>query len=198
MQKAGFTFSLPRDPRKIICAKHPKLKKYLIKTYIDEQLNENEWEGWIQRIKGAQQIQKSIDKHHFNKIMKTPKKWIYPLPINSDLPANRPYKKKFFLLLVEDMQILSSERNAQSYVLDITKTKLDALYAMLTENLLIDSIYIDNIPFCKDGKIGFIDTEHYNVTHSRLKLERLTKRFTTPMAHHWMALISHFKQVHPE
>src|SRR5205085_2684107 len=75
---------------------------------------------------------------------------------------------KRYILVVEDMHLLSSSENADAYVLDMNKAKLNALYIMLTENLLIDSIFIDNIPFCKDGKIAFIDTEHFNNRTKRL------------------------------
>lgn len=187
LSRAGFKFSLPEDRRKLVCAKHSKIKGYLIKTFTNEQTHvTQEHLGWIQRIEGARQIQKCIDRHGYRKIMKVPKKWIYPLPYADG---------KHFILIVEDMDLLKGFENGDAYVLDMNKARLNALYVVLTENLLIDSIFIDNIPFSKDGKIAFIDTEHFNNRTKRLKLERLTKRFSPTMALHWMALIHNFKQV---
>lgn len=189
-RKAGFQFKPRTDPRRqMVCGKHPRLKGFLIKTYFDIHANIGKEElNWIQRIKGAEQLRQEIAQHKYSHIMKVPKKWIYLLPDNPSLPRRR------FVLVVEDMVILKRDANLEAYYFQMSRERLTALYTLLTENLLIDSIYIDNIPFCKDGKIAFIDTEHYNVTHLPLRLHFLTSRLCPPMAKHWQELIPNFKQ----
>lgn len=189
MKRAGFSFKLPRGDRRATVAKHKKIKGYLIKTYLDTQNTDGkEWKAWIQRIKGAECIQASIDKHGFNHLAKTPKKWIYPLPTVTT-GEEGPFRKNF-ILVVENMHILSNTKNRIKYQESINKERMKALYILLTENLLIDSIYLDNIPFSKDGKIAFIDTEHYLTTLRPLKLHRMTKFFSPIMQEYWEQLIT--------
>lgn len=192
-RKAGFQFKPRTDPmRQMVCGKHPRLKGYLVKTYFDIHTNIGKEEfNWIQRIKGALQLRKEIKRHRFEHLMKVPKKWIYLLPDNPSIPRRR------FVLVVEDMEILKRSANLSAYYFRMTREKLTALYTLITENLLIDSLYIDNIPFCKDGKIAFIDTEHYNATDQPLRLHLLTPSLCPPLAKHWQELIPNFKPPKP-
>lgn len=188
LKKAGFSFKLPRDDRRVTVAKHSKLKGLLIKIFLDTQnTHQEEWKMWIRRIQGAQCIQAGLDKHGYNHIMKTPQKWIYPLP-PTPLEGEGQFRQNF-ILVVENMRILSEEENRVKYRLAMNKEKMDALYIMLTEYVLIDSVYLDNIPFSKDGKIAFIDTEHFLTKLKPLKLHRLTKYFSPIMQEYWRHLI---------
>lgn len=188
MKKAGFKFKMPRGSQRATVAKHSKLKNYLIKTYLDTQNTEyKEWKAWIGRIEGAKLIQASIDKHKYTHLMKTPRKWIYPLP-PTPLVEGSPFRKNF-ILVVENMRILHYEENKLKYYHAVDAETLDALYVILTENRLIDSTYLDNIPFSKDGRIAFIDTEHYNNHERPLKLHRMTKYFSPEMQDYWRQLI---------
>ena len=135
-------------------AKHPFLPNYVIKAYLDTHNEiDEEWKFLVDRIIGARIIQESIDDNHYNHLMKVPKKWIYALP--------NPGRRKY-VLVAENMNLLSPAKNADSYLKKMNKERLGALFVLLKENLLIDSIYIYNIPFCTDGKIAFIDTEHFH------------------------------------
>lgn len=189
LKKAGFTFSPPRKELSLICAAHPKLGKYLIKTYLDTHYMEgNEWVFWIRRIEGSRRIQKSIDEHGLQKLVKVPKKWIYPLEEDPS-PSNQNLHRKNFILVTENMQIMRADKNAERYKKVITEEQLNALHTLLTENWLTDSIYIDNIPFSIDGRIAFIDTEHFMQTDKQLKLHRLGRRLSEKMKLYWNELI---------
>lgn len=185
MKKAGFKNSKP-GKSDVVVSKHSKLKGYLIKTFLDSK-DVPEWILWKQRIDGAKTIKKSIIEHNYQKFFKVPQKWIYPLPAKPD--TSGPFRKDF-ILVVEDMNLVNSSANASYFKEKITPKILDALYVLLTENKLIDSIYIDNIPFSKDGKISFVDTEHVNVDNHPLKLHRLTGRLSSEMQAYWNKLIS--------
>jgi len=188
MTNAGFSFKLPRGDRRVTVAKHREIKGHLLKTYLDTQnVKQKEWKIWIHRIKGAKCIQASIERHRYKHIMKTPKKWIYPLP-PTPLEGEGHFRQNF-VLVVENMRILSTEKNKNKYYKALNKEKLDALYVLITENLLIDSVYIDNIPFCKDGKIAFIDTEHYLTKERPLKLHRMAKHFSPTMQDYWKKVL---------
>lgn len=156
---AGFLFH-DRIGRRRVIARHPKMVGYLIKTYLDTHRTSVE-DGlvWLNRIKGAKQFQDCIDRHGYNHLMKVPRKWLYPIPGRR---SRSPYPKGY-ALIVEDANTLSHSANYQKYATEVTKEQLHAIYVMLTENKAFDCIHIFNIPFCKDGKIAFIDTEGLNM-----------------------------------
>lgn len=184
MKLAGFDL-ITHTQNSMKIASHPRLKGYLIKAYLDSE-NVQEWLLWKRRIEGAQVIQKSIDQHGFGAIMKVPKKWIYPLPPKPKSKAAHPRQ---FILVVEDMRLLSNKKNLAAYKKKITPEKLDALYILFTENLLIDSVFADNVPFSKDDKIAFIDTEHFNDTTQPLRLYRFAQYLSPQMHAYWEALL---------
>src|ERR1700734_3481709 len=67
MKKAGFILRPSRNEQRMVVAKHPFIGNYIVKAYLDTQLRmPAEWRHWIQRINGAQLIQKSIDEHGYN------------------------------------------------------------------------------------------------------------------------------------
>ena len=189
MKKAGFKL-LKQPKNKLAIAKHPKLKGYLVKAYLDPMLT-TDWVWWIKRIEGARAVQNSIDKHGYQALIKVPQKWIYPLPPEPSPKVIPGAERKNFILVVEDMRVLNYEDNLEAYYKKPTRTLLNAIYTIITENLLIDSIYIDNIPFCKDGKLAFIDTEHCNDTSQPLKIERIAQYLSKEMHAYWEQLIQH-------
>jgi hypothetical protein len=188
MKELGFSYKPPRTNQHLTAAKHPKLKGYLIKIFLDTQdLKGREQDIWMHRIQGAQVIEKSIQAHHYEHLMKVPKKWIYPLPGQPSSQAGA-YRQNF-ILVVEDMDIYKYRKNKEQYLKSMTKEMIDALYIIIAENLLIDSIYIDNIPFSTDGRIAFIDTEHFLTKRESLKLHRLGKHFSPIMRQYWRKLL---------
>lgn len=193
MKHAGFDV-LKHPQRDIVVAKHPELKGYLVKAYLDNK-KIDEWKWWKKRIDGVRQVQECIDRYNFNAIMKTPKKWIYPLPSEPSPPDFPGIKRKNFILVVEDMNILSRKENLQAYRNNMTTPLLDALFIVLTENLLVDSIYAPNIPFCRDGKIAFLDTEHFNNTTRPMKLMKMMRYLNPEMRSYWKKLVPEFNPV---
>jgi len=181
---AGFLFH-DRVGRRRVIARHPKMVGYLIKTYLDTHKTSVE-DGliWLNRIKGAKQFQNSIDKHGYSHIMKVPRKWLYPIPGRR---SRSPYPKGY-ALIVEDMNTLSHHANYQKYATEVTKEQLQAIYVMLTENKAFDCIHIFNIPFCKDGKIAFIDTEGLNADHHPISYWKMTDKIPHHLRSYWEKL----------
>jgi hypothetical protein len=185
MRKAGF--SCHDRGKRLIVAKHPQLKGYLIKTYLDiHEFGAQDWKAWIHRIQGAQQIQKSIKKHGYTDLMKVPKKWIYLIP--SPPPATGAPHPRHFVLVVEDMRPYSYLKNAAKFYFLMDKKRLTALYTIVRENGLTDSLYIDNIPFCRDGKHAFLDTEHFHTEIRPIRYERLLPKLSSEMQDYWNQL----------
>jgi len=182
---AGFKVNAPKNPGNLVVGKHPRLKEYLVKAYLDTQ-DAAEWDNFFKRVTGALSIQQSIDTHGYQKQFDVPKKWIYPLPFNH-LPPNDPqYFQKNFILIVEDAHLLNHYENAKSFKNKITSKTLNALHTIITEEGLIDSLFRGNIPFNKRGKICFIDTEHHHLWP--IKYEFLLRYLSPEMQSYWQNL----------
>lgn len=188
LSEAGFLL-ITNPKSKIIVLSHPYLKGYLIKVYLETEPMA-EWDAWLRRVRGAHTIQEAIISHGYQHLMKVPKKWIYPLPENS-LPVKDGMYRKNFVLLVEEMDILEEKKNRKAFKNKITHEHLVALYTLLTKYRLIDSVYSDNIPFCKDGKIAFIDTEWAGDTTIEVPLSSIGQYLSKPMLAEWEQLLNH-------
>ncbi len=182
-EKAGFKPIYERKPTNIIIGKHALLKGYILKLFLDTQPKWAEWKNWIDRIEGSRVIKEAIKVNKL-KYFDVPKKWIYPLPKNSDLDYPNA---KHFILVVEDMGLLSGAENKKAFKEKMTTKMLNELFLLLSTCGLLDSVYIDNIPFNKSGKICFIDTEHYQKWP--VPYEKLSGAFSSKMQEQWKKLI---------
>lgn len=179
---AGFKILRTQGTGSVCVAKHPRLEGYLVKIYPDNQVI-CEWENFLRRVKGAQSIDLCIQMHGFQNHFRAPKKWIYPLPIELSPPDDAQYMQKNFILIVEDMNILSMKDNSKAFKTQITPQILDELYTIITEEGLFDSVFRGNIPFNKEGQMNFIDTEHHHGWP--IKYHFLLRYLSPEMASYW-------------
>lgn len=189
-EKAGFAKPKIRKSDNILIGKHPQFKNYILKVFLDTQPVVNEWEHWIRRIEGAQAIQACITRHDFRHVV-VPKKWIYPLPEEPSPPLSLNDHRKNFILVAENMYILSTKENLKAFKTHLSPQILDELYVLLIEEGLIDSVFPSNIPFTKTGKLAFVDTEHHYPERCMPydKLNKLTPFLSPSMQHYWLSLI---------
>lgn len=184
LNAAGFKLKTGRGHSKAYVLQHKKLKKFLVKAYTDEQVMFADWQTWLRRIEGALTIDSAIIRLGFEHWFKVPKKWLYQVPRNQE-----NVEEKNFVLVVEDMQLFDQRGNAIIWngTEFVTKEKLNALYTIVQEEGLLDSLYIDNIPFSTDMKIAFVDTEHVH------KWPVVSRRFAPYLAGklqpYWLYLI---------
>lgn len=174
LKKAGFTNYTPREYTRVIVSKHPNFPGYVFKIYLDAQRHKSDMPEpviFLKRIKGALAIAKFIEDHELQDYFKVPKKWIYLLPNHPAPPKEFPGKN--FILVVEDMDVLDNEENKKAWASHlVTYELLENLHKILKEIGLRDCAKIDNIPFSKDGKVAFIDTQSHgfkSVPFKRLK-----------------------------
>lgn len=195
MEKSGF-FLLGPPERVVMIAKHQQLKGYILKCYLDTYYNGSY--SLIRRAMGAKAIQDIIDSEGFENILCVPKKWVYPLPIDPGSSPDEP--RQTFIVLCEKINILDGQDNIKAYKKKFTPTMANALYTVLSRLIMIDSMLIDNIPFCKDGRIAFIDTEHFHGPYEPPPSSRymsfynpaqLSTRLSPKMQEYWQQLISH-------
>lgn len=159
---AGFARASLRPATAAIVTTHKDFEGYVFKIYLDDKKpyyrHVPEYVIWMLRIRGAQLVADEVKKMGWNKIFTVPKKWIYPLPDSPKAPEG--YLQKNFILVEEDMGRLPAEEIKKKWKDGTVTTQLlDKLYHIITKTGLRGGCKYDNIPFCKNGKIAFIDTE---------------------------------------
>lgn len=185
LKKAGFKIIVKGKWSKMIIASHQSLPGHLIKLYTDEEPDVSDLVKCKKRVEGAQSVAAAIVKNGWCAFFKVPKKWIVPLPDHTPLPAG--YTRKNFILLVEDADLISYEANIQKWKSNIVSPEcLEALYQLLKKEGLRDSVYPFNLPFSKDGRIAFIDTEYHH--EWPIPFKRLTKYLSSQNQAYWSSL----------
>jgi len=184
LKKRGFKVSKTRKSTNLYIAKHTNLKGYIVKLYLNEQTFVDERLNFISRIEGANSIRQYIIKNGYESIFKIPNKWIYVLP-NQKLSTDKKY-----ILIVENMKLCDEETNYRKWKdTKITSKKtLTTLFNVLKNEGLIDSVYIDNIPYCRDGKIAFVDTEH--VHRWPVNYGKFLRNLSSSSQKHWNTLMT--------
>lgn len=182
MKKAGFEGLGEWRWNKVYVARHPKLKGYLIKAYLDNHLLMDD-KLLVNRIIGAEALRCSIHAYAYQSLFKVPRKWLYQLP---DYPGTlQGLQRKNFILVVEDMDLVSKEKNKKMYQ-TLSEKKLLPLFNLINSLGLADSIYIKNIPFSKDGKIAFVDLEIHHLWP--VPFQKLTPVLNPELKNYWHSL----------
>lgn len=182
----GFTI-LTKAKHKIAVMRHPALPGYVLKVYLEgSDTDEATW--WLKRIYGADGIREKIVEYGYEGILKVPHKMVYPLPHYPE--SDRGDYPKHFILLAEEMDILTHKENKDAYAKLMDKERLFAFYTIVSEMKLQESIYIFNAPFCKDGRIAFIDTELCLDDTDTVPYKELTNFLSSKMQRYWNLLIS--------
>lgn len=182
MKKAGFENVHIRSYTKLTACFHPKLSGYMVKTFLDSvKKKQPDYYYWTKRIKGASDIRRYIEQHQIGHLFKVSRKWIYPLP-------NSEGYDKHFILIVEDMNILSDEASEKMWGSDVVSYELlEKLYHLVTELGFWDCTKPENIPFSVDGKVAFVDTE--NRFSQEIRYHKLTPLLSIRNQGFWKTLI---------
>lgn len=187
LKRAGFENYKPQKYSKTIITKHKDVKGYYFKLFTDKQSEIIDWERLYARALGAERVKNCLDRNQLHHLCKVPKKWIYPLPVNPSPPAN--YYRKNFILIAEDMHLYNKNLSIILWKTSrlVTDELLDAVYVVLQEEGLGDSVYAFNMPFSQaDGKVAFVDLEENHVWP--VHFERLTSYLSDEMKRYWIAL----------
>jgi hypothetical protein len=189
LKKAGFKNPHARKWTRLVVTSHDKLAGYVVKLYTDSQhphRGQPEYVFWLSRIKGVALIADMIAQKNLQAIFKTPKKWIYRVP-EKPSPSSKARYRKNFILIEEDMGILNDPENEARFKSPaVTEDLLRELFSILQDIGLWDCAKPANIPFCRDGRIAFIDTQTYHTWP--VKLSRLTPFLSPSMQEVWQAL----------
>lgn len=179
VKSAGFAIFRHQKKSKIVILKHPQLKGYLIKGYLEEDIKPDattpSWQKLLNRCLGAQNIRKLIKKKKI-KYFTVPDKWLFILP----------YQTERVVLLVNDMQLVPNGASVMAWRNKVTKKILDELYLILG-NGYASCWLADNIPYTKNGTFSCIDTEY----PKRVLNCASAGRYLSPkMRQYWEELVS--------
>ncbi len=188
LEKAGFDYAGPRKHTGLIVATHLKTPGYIYKIYTDVQefyKGVPEYQLWLMRIEGVRRINEYVQQHNLNHLFKAPQKWIYIIPESAPKADN--YYPKFTILVEERMDILSDKKNLDMWKgKGISKPFLNELYQLITQLGLRDCAKPDNIPFCKDRRVAFIDTQTFD--ENPVSYYRLTRNLNADNRKYWIQL----------
>lgn len=183
---AGFEtlFAMPYSFIRV--ARHPDLPGYILKVYLDSEFRKKKNRpGWLSltlRCVGAENIRNLINEKKFI-YFSVPDKWIYPLPAN---PADQLKLSKQPVILIEtDMNLVSKEETRDAWLNKITYAHLDELYCILSHGYGSSGL-VRNVPYTKDGKFAFVDTERPRKTP---KYAKARKNFSKEMQKYWDKLV---------
>lgn len=178
LKAAGFKNGAPRPWSQTIVTKHDKMKGFVFKLFTEDQTHFHAYAHLKSRIIGAKSVQAAIDQHHFQNYFKVPNKWLYPVKDS----------RHCFILIAEECSLLTEEGNKAKWKNTNDAKLLTALFTLLQQEGLSDSIYLVNIPFDMNGKVCFIDLENHH--QWPVKYDRLTPCFSSKMQKHWISLFS--------
>ena len=186
VKRSGFKI-IHKQPKSHICVlKHPLLKGYLIKAYLDcENQIPRGMSGWKRlttRCIIAEKIRSIIDKHGFTSFI-VADKWLYPLPME---PSS---KGQSVVLLVKDMEIFKPSDSAKAWKKYASRRTIRELFEVFRRGYG-SAFLVGNLPYTRYGRFAFIDTEFGK---RRLPMIRLTKYFSPKMRAYWNALLKESK-----
>lgn len=185
---AGFETISSKTMSGVRVAKHPAIPGYLVKVYLYTRASKNtpgatSWENLTLRCEGAGLIRQLIKKQKM-KYFVVPKKWIYPLPMNSHqvIPESQKHP---VILIVEDMKLVNKEQSGKIWKTISSHKILNELYCILSHGY--SSTFLpENIPYTKKDTFACIDTEHPKRTHD---LNKVNAYISQQMRKYWKNLV---------
>lgn len=168
---AGFRVVERPNNGKIMVASHPSVQGLLFKKYTNDNSQRDQTKNYERRVEGANRLRAFSDKRRLLHVA-VPRKWLLELP--------RPFSRKepSYVLVVEKLDLLSDEQTKVTYQGIDTET-LTELCTVLFHFRGMDS-NAKNIPFGADGKIAFIDTEHWDRGSSKSYLHHVGEYLSAP------------------
>lgn len=158
---AGFSVVDRSNNGKIMVASHSSVPGLLFKKYTTDISQSDQTKNYERRVEGAKRLRSFADSKHLRHVV-IPHKWLLELP--------RPFRKEH-VLVVERFDLMSDDQTKAAFY-RIDPTILMDLCAMLHQFRGMDS-NAKNVPFVVDGRIAFIDTEHWDRSTRKSYLHHL-------------------------
>lgn len=148
---AGFEVLNRSSNGKIMVASHPLVRGLLFKKYPASVSQKDQRRNYECRLEGSRRLREFASRRGFCRIV-VPRKWLVTLP------------GEFFyrdtLLIAERLELLGSAQTVAGYR-HIEAELLQELCTVLFHFRGMDS-NTNNLPFLTGGRIGLVDTEHWD------------------------------------
>ncbi len=177
---AGFEVLCLKKDRILLVATHPLLKGYVIKAYLNstsQEIAHSNLQTLRNRIIGALKI-KSLIKRYRIQHFTVADKWLYELPFSTP-------EHPLFVLLATDMNICTLSESKVAWKTKITPQHLQEFLRIVKGGCASTGL-LKNIPYTKDKKFAFIDTEYPDRTFD---LEVFKHYLSDEMKEYWDSLI---------
>jgi len=152
-RKAGFSVDGEGVESNIMVASHPSAPGYLFKKYSKKVSLKDQNRNFRARIEGANKLRRFIATQGLSRIV-VPQKSLLTLPSRFKRKGRDAY-----VLVVEKLDLLSGDESRKRYG-KLDSEGLRQLCAAICRFRGLDS-GVRNVPFTKDGRIAFIDTERW-------------------------------------
>lgn len=177
--RAGFITLRDQKSSGIRIARHPSLKGYVVKLYLQSQklyrtaMSQQNW--LIQRCRGAEKIRQFLTLNHI-KHFTVPDKWLYELPSNN--------QNRTFVVVASFMHLVSKDESRKAWKTKVTEKHLDELLTIMKSGGASPALLI-NLPYTKEGAFAFVDTEYPDRIFYRDKLIKVQKYLSPEMQKYW-------------
>lgn len=156
---------------------HPDFPGFFFKIPSDTSSGGSMTLKWLDRIRGAAYIRKILENTSC-KYLKVPRKWLFSLPGDS----------RTYILVAEKMDLLSRSDNLLHYRFHMKEEVLEELANLIAHGL--NNIRPDNLFFCKDGTLAFVDTEGYLRGGFQSRFHRIDPYLNREMYGKWQQLVA--------
>lgn len=161
--RVGFSL-IDHSPTKILSGSHKSAPGYLFKKYSNDK-DKKQILNYMRRIEGARLLRSFIAEQHFQHV-RVPGKWLWELP---------PSFPERYLVIAEKVDLASDDKSKSNYS-RIDKGQMRELATILFHFRGLNST-TSNLPYAKDGKIAFIDTERWH--HDKDYLRKVGDRISS-------------------
>jgi hypothetical protein len=161
---AGFSVIERANDGKVMVARHPLVKGLLFKKYTSDVDEDDQTKNFERRLEGADRLRTFASSQRLVHVV-VPHKWLL------ELPRLFSRRETAHVLVVEQLDLLSDGQTKDAYR-RIDPNVLADLCVTLFHFRGMDSI-AKNLPFVADGRIGFIDTEHWDRSTRKPYLHRV-------------------------
>ena len=184
LKKAGFKILFSQKKSFIRVVGHPLLKGYLLKLYPNsERRIEKGPAGWKRltvRCIVAEKIKRIIKEKKVHTFV-VADKWLYPLPV----PKHRNSKQQPIVLIVKNMNIFGRRESNIAWKTKASWSTIKGLYQIFSRGY--GSAFLSgNLPYTKDHKFAFIDTEY---DKRKISMRNARRRFSPKMRKYWNSLL---------
>lgn len=148
---AGFEILNRASNGKIMVACHPSVRGLLFKKYAASVTQKDQCKNYECRLEGSRRLRAFVEVRGFTRVV-VPRKWLVTL--------SGKFSHRDSLLVAERLEILGRDQTVSAYR-HIDEELLTELCTVLFHFRGMDS-NVNNLPFLTGGRIGLVDTEHWD------------------------------------